>query len=160
MIKIAAFALVAVAAAGVASASELRVLDPHAPSVHVQLAGKSAAEVKAQILAASKQVCDGDEACVADTVADATLQFRMLAGQAHAPQVTEAKLDVVRDGETTVRIALEQKSPAVIEAEINAAANAVCKAANEGVSADVSACVTRAVDDAHRQLKTMVVASN
>jgi hypothetical protein len=155
MIKTAALALAAaMTLAGAASASEVRVLDPNAPVVHILLAGKSADQVKSEIFSAAKQVCAGDEVCVIDTVADATVQYRRLSSRHNA------KLSVLRDGQSTIRIALERKSPTAIDAEIRKAAQTVCAAVNTDSSDDMNACVSQAVGDAHRQLRGMVVAAN
>jgi hypothetical protein len=104
MIKfvIPAFAAV-IAIAGAASAAE----QPSA--VHISLDGKSAAEVRSEVLSASQKVCDdADFECVNETFSDAMLQYRHMSRYA----AEEAKLAMERDAGATVRVSVTQKSPA------------------------------------------------
>ncbi len=158
MIKLTAFASVVALSALVAvpaGAAELRVSSPSAPIVRIAVAGKSAAQLNAEIKSAAENVCaqaDGvSVTCVQDAVDDANDQLSALAASHRS--VATANLSIERDGPATMRVSLKDKSPEQIEADIREAAAKVCKEDNDG--AEFNACVDAAVADAKYQLRTV-----
>ena len=155
----AAFALAATVAAFAAPSLAAEA----APSLNVQsvriaLAGKSVAQVRAEIRDAATTVCGvpaGD--CWTASVRKATSDFYAInrARQAANPTpVRSARLEDGRADVASVRVALAGRSDEQIQADIAAAADTVCKATN-GYAPGYRACVVGAVRSANEQLRQM-----
>ena len=133
---------------GSAGAADLHVYSPATKVVHIPLAGKSAAQIDAEINKAAYTVCGADNLCARGAVEDANDQLRAIAHKSGP-----AKVEVARQGPSIVRVSLAGKSLAKIDADIQAAADSVCKATNDD-RAGYAACVSVAVSDAKAQLKS------
>ncbi len=134
--------------AGSAGAAELHGYSPTAKVVHIALAGKSAAQIDGEIKTAAYAVCGADSLCERGAIEDADTQLNAIAHKSGS-----AKVEVARQDPSIVRVSLAGKSPARIEADIQAAADTVCKATNDDRTG-YAACVGVAVSDAKAQLKS------
>ncbi len=130
--------------AGSAGAGELHVYSPTAKVVHISLAGKAAAQIDTEIKSAAYTVCGADNLCERGAIEDADTQLKAITHKSGSAKVEVARI---------VRVSLAGKSPATIDADIQAAANTVCKATNDD-RAGYAACVGVAVSDAKAQLRT------
>lgn len=132
-----------------------------ATAIPVALAGKSRAEVDAEVSAAARKVCSDDKgldsACFSDAVDQANDQLDAIARANRT--VASADVDVSREGPSTIRISLKGKSPAQIDAEISAAAHQVCHEATSG-GMEYDSCVESATSDAKAQLLTTAQAAS
>jgi len=140
-----------------AHAADLRVSSPTESVVRIPVSGKTTAQLTAEIKAAAETVCleqDGlNVSCVSDAVADANEQLSAITASHHTSGSTS--LQVMREGPTTVHIALRGKSATQIDSEILAAAQTVCTNATFDQS-DYGTCVDAAVSDARYQLRSVV----
>jgi hypothetical protein len=146
--------------AGVAQAADVATASDVA-SVRVPVAGKSAAQVQHDILAAAHEVCARlDADCRDQAAANAMQQYWTLTHRS-ASRADAAFASAQADGPTTIRVRVAGKSPEAVEAAIQTAAGKVCAAATGGDSdSALRSCVEDAVSDARRQLHYMVRASN
>jgi len=139
-----------------ASAADLRVSSPANPSVRISVAGKSSAQMTAEIKAAAISVCSNgqglDNTCLSDAIQDANSQLGALTAAHRIAASTNVR--VSREGPTSVRVSLKGKTPSQVDTDITAAAHAVCKESSIGNS-DYLSCVTAAVDDAKVQLRSV-----
>jgi hypothetical protein len=159
MLKFAMLAAVAtttVVFASSAGAADLRVFSPANQAIHISLAGKAEAQVKAEIAAAANIVCAADASCLSATLEDANNQLAAIAKThtAASPAVA-ANVEVARADPSTVHVSLVGKSQAQIDADIKDAAQTVCKAIDAN---DFAACVGDAINDAKAQLRYMAMA--
>ncbi|WP_309646445.1 hypothetical protein [Phenylobacterium sp.] len=157
--KLATFAAAAVLTALIAapaSAADIRVSSAPTPTVRIALAGKSDAQIGAEIKTAAATVCGKAlGACVDGAIRDANAQFAAIT-RAHLRAATQqAKIDVVRNDPKSVRVPVTGRSLAQISTDIDLAAKVVCKG-QAGV--DYRACVTGAVRSAKAQLQQMAQA--
>lgn len=145
--------------AAVAAVSAIAVPASAAQLVRISLAGKSAAQIDAEIRAAAQSVCTDRKAvasadCVSGTISDANRQLAALSKDRATKTVAR------REDLTVVRVSLKGKSAEQINADIKVAAETVCKATNGSHSlADYRACVGYAVRSAKAQLQAAAVAS-
>ena len=167
MIKLSAIAAAAVAlsafAVAPAFATDLHVSSNTVTAVHVPLAGKSPAQISADIKAAAETVCKGAGgvgACVQVAIGDANRQLNAIR-RAHD---TSTKVEVARNDPSTVRVSLKGKSNEQVLAEIDAAAQSVCKATHSTAGIAFKACVDSSARDAKERLADITrrqqVASN
>ena len=160
---IAAAAAVVSAFAAPAFATDLHVSSKTVTAVHVPLAGKSAAQVTADIKAAAETVCGDANAapCIALAVSDANRQLNAIR-RAHD---TAGKVEVARNDPSTIRVSLKGKTNEQILVDVDAAAQSVCKAATHSTAGVAfSACVSTSARDAKERLADITrrqqVASN
>jgi hypothetical protein len=145
--------------AAVAAVSAVAVPASAAQLVRVSLAGKSAAQIDADIRAAATTVCTDRKAgvsddCVTGTISDANRQLAAIF-KARTTKTVARHEDL-----TVVRVSLKGKSADQINAEIKVAAETVCKATNgSGNLSDYRACVGYAVRSAKAQLEAANVSS-
>jgi len=162
MNKFSAFAVAAAVtllSGAAAQAADLRVSTSLTPVVRVSLAGKSAAQIDAEIKTAAQTVCTTtknlvDKDCANSAVADARRQL------SSAPKVRSPgiKLEIARNDAQVARVSLKGKTPAQIDADIEAAARTVCSAARNFNNVEYRACVARSVRAAKTQLRTVAEA--
>ncbi len=168
MIKLSAIAATAVVlsafAVAPAFATDLHVSSNTVTAVRVPLAGKSAAQISADIKAAAETVCKGAGgvgACVQVAIGDANHQLTAI----RRSHDTATKVEVARNDPSTIRVSLKGKSNEQILAEVDAAAQSVCKAATHSTAGVAfSACVSTSARDAKERLADITrrqqVASN
>ena len=171
MIKFAALSAIAIAAAltavpAAAATPDLRV-SPQGAVVRVSLAGKTSAQVDAEIKAGANTVCAKNNlrgetlrSCVIDSIRDATGQLnRIVSANPTLASAKPAKLLVSREDKSVIRVAIAGKSDTQLSSEIAAAAETVCKVST-GATAGASfrACVNGAVRDANAQLREIASA--
>ncbi len=134
--------------AGPAGAADLHLYSPSTTVVRIPVAGKSQAQLQTEIKSAADAVCGAlDAGCVSTAIDDANIQLRAI-----ARSTGTAKVEVARAAPTTIRVAVNGKSPSQLKAEINEAAKTVCKATSDN-KLDYSSCVSDAVRDAQSQLQ-------
>lgn len=147
MIKFAAFtaaAALALLAAAPAGAQ------PAGQTVRISVAGKTVAQVNAEIGAAARAVCGAaDQACVEDAIHSARRQLAALTHRAERPD--EMRVAMLEGGVYAVRVSLVGKSAEQVDKALDEAAVAVCRPATVGGS-EYRACVNTALDSAHAQL--------
>ncbi|KQY30108.1 hypothetical protein ASD21_13465 [Caulobacter sp. Root1455] len=145
--------------AAVAAVSAVAVPASAAQLVRISLAGKSTAQIDAEIRAAAQTVCTDrkavvSNACVISTIGDAQRQLNGVI------QTRTVKTAVRSEAVTVIRVSLKGKSADQINADIKLAAEAVCKAANSsGSRADIRACVGGTVRSAKAQLQAATVSN-
>ena len=155
MLKFAAFAAIATAsviAAAPASAAS-------ADSVRIQVAGKTAAQVNAEIVSAAEQVCQGEFNCYGEALRQAHKQLARLTSQGGRPE--EMRLTLLAGGVYAMRVSLVGKSADQLNADIGRAASAVCRPTTSGF--DYATCVHTAARTAQDELRArsgQKVASN
>ncbi|MDP3745842.1 MAG: hypothetical protein Q8Q88_02230 [Phenylobacterium sp.] len=150
---LAASSVLAALIAAPASAADIRVSSAPTPVVRIALAGKSDAQISAEIKAAATTVC-GQAAsdCAAAAIRDANTQLASI-NRAHARAANAAqRIDVVRDDPKSVRVPVTGRSLVQINTDIDAAAKAVCKG-QAGTA--YRSCVTGATRSAKAQLQQM-----
>jgi len=153
--KFACLAAAAVAAliAMPAAASDLRVSRTPSPVVRISIAGKTDAQVANEIQAAAVTVCGAPGGpCAQTATREANRQYAAIK---RSRSSAETKVEVVREDHASVRVKLAGRSPAQIEADIDAAAKTVCKAVR---ASDFRGCVDKATRAAKTQLREMAVA--
>ena len=93
---LAAIATTATVFAGTAGATDLRVFSPANPAIHISLAGKTDAQIQAEIRAAANVVCAAtDIECLSTTLDDANAQLAAIAKSSkHA--ASPAQVEVAR----------------------------------------------------------------
>src|SRR5271170_2063891 len=125
----AAAASTAVLFVGTAGAADLRVSNPANPAIHIALAGKTDAQVRAEIRAAVDTVCAAIDAdCVSKSLDDANAQLAAISrANRRAAQPAGANVEVARTSPSTIHVSLAGKSRPQIDAEIKQAAQTVCK---------------------------------
>ena len=154
--KFACLAAAAVAAliAMPAAASDLRVSRTPSPVVRISIAGKTDAQVANEIKAAAVTVCGAAAGpCAQAATREANRQYAAIKRSQGAAETT--KVEVVREDRASVRVKLAGRSPAQIDADIDAAAKTVCKAVR---ASDFRGCVDKATRSAKSQLREMAVA--
>jgi hypothetical protein len=154
LMKLAAL-VVATAAAIIAipaAASDLRVSRSPTPVVRIAIAGKTDAQVSAEINAAAATVCGAPAGeCFGNAVRGANSQYSAIK-RAHQRDANLAKVEVVREDRATIRVKVAGRSMAEINADIDSAAKTVCKVVGTG---DFRGCVTNATRSAKAQLRDM-----
>lgn len=151
------FACLAAAAAATlfalpAAAADLRVSRNPSPVVRIAIAGKTDAQVAAEIKAAAATVCGADAgSCAQTAVREANRQYAAIKRSRVAPT---AKVEVAREDRTSVRVPVTGRSLAQINADIEVAAKSVCKAVG---ASDFRGCVDKASRSAKSQLREMAV---
>lgn len=153
MLKVSSLAATAIAVCvigGAAQAADLKVFSPTNPVVHVLVAGKSSAQISADVLVAAKAVCgESDLACVRQAYQAASDEVRAFDPASGSDMVAVARADG-----STVHVALTGRSIPAVYADIVLAAETVCRASNAG-EATFAACVRSTVNDARAQLRFM-----
>ena len=156
MLKFAALA--ALATASVLAAAPASAADSGVRLVRISLAGKSHAQIDADIQAAARTVCEGESPdCVAAAIAGARRQLTALTTREQAPGAMH--VDLLSNGIYAVRVSLKGKSTDQVQSDIQAAAVAVCKPANLA-RLDYAQCVSTAARTAKEQLRDRKLASN
>ncbi len=153
------FALAAVAASALfttsAGATDLHVFNPTSTMVRISVVGKSADQLKTEIVSAANTVCGAaDNVCVQDAVSDANRQLAVIQRVKNGA----GRVDVSKDGPMTMRVSLVGKSHGQILQDIQAAAHAVCQPMVR-TPVDYRSCVGQAVSDARFQLRHLEQAS-
>jgi hypothetical protein len=151
---IAAVAAVTTLAVANANAADLRVSSQVNHSVHIPVAGKSVAQLRAEIAAAAVTVCGREDAACVDVATSSGDDQLAAITSAREPAAAPKNVDVAMIDATTIRVPVAGKSLAKIQADIRTAAQAVCTATSGGAS-DNAACVKAAVADAQSQLSVM-----
>lgn len=161
MNKFAALAVVAtVSALGFQPALAADASRVNVQTVRISLIGKTDAQVRTEIRDAAATVCGASVSdCTSLAIRKANAQFDKITRKraAIAAPTRTARLYDGRAQVASVRVALAGRSPAEIEADINAAADTVCKATNE-TAPDYRSCVTGAVRSAKFQLRQLAQA--
>lgn len=152
--KFAALAVAATAAliAFPAAASDLRVSRTPTPVVRIAIAGKTDAQVTAEIKTAAATVCNataGD--CVDHAISGAKNQYAAIK-RAKQRDANPAKVEVAREDRATVRVKVTGRTIEQINVDIDAAAKSVCRAVGAG---DFRGCVDHATRSARSQLREL-----
>jgi hypothetical protein len=156
MLKFAAFA--ALATASVLAAAPASAADTGVRMVRVSVAGKSPAQIEADIQSAARNVCEGESPdCVDVAVRSAHRQLLALTARQQAP--ASMHVDMLSSGVYAVRVSLTGKSAEQVQSDIQSAAVAVCKPANLA-RLDYAQCVSTATRTAKEQLRNRKLASN
>ena len=152
--KLAALAVATAAAliAIPAVASDVRVSRAPTPVVRIAIAGKTDAQVTAEIKAAAATVCSAKIGeCVDIAVRGANNQYAAIK-RAKQRDANPAKVEVAREDRATIRVKVTGRSLEQITSDIDVAAKSVCKAVGTG---DVRGCVAQATRSAKAQLREM-----